>query len=88
VDEFPPDHLDDPKVVEKMNQKLSEELTMDAKRVIKKLQDANCDAFGIGRYLIAFHNDVWKQKNWNEEYAKVQFEPKIEVEIVKNGIIN
>lgn len=55
---------------EKLNKELSKQLTKEAKRITKKLQKANCDAFGIGRHLIAYHPDLWKKKNWNEDYAK------------------
>ncbi|MNL68012.1 hypothetical protein D3C87_1926720 [compost metagenome] len=62
-------------------------LTKDAEEIIRKLQQANCDIFGVGRKLIAYHNKVWKTQNWNEDYRKVQFHTKVEVEIVDTGIL-
>ncbi|WP_377866872.1 spore germination protein GerKC [Bacillus sp. R86525] len=71
----------------KLNKELSKQLTKEAKRITKKLQKANCDAFGIGRHLIAYHPDLWKKKNWNEDYAKVKFKPEVEVNILYSGVL-
>ncbi|MNU67745.1 hypothetical protein D3C71_570960 [compost metagenome] len=73
--------------ITKINQELSEMLTKDAEEIIRELQRANSDIFGVGRKLIAYHNKVWKTKNWNEDYRKVQFHPKVEVEIVDTGTL-
>ncbi|MNO09876.1 hypothetical protein D3C81_2333810 [compost metagenome] len=62
-------------------------LTKDAEEIIRVLQRANSDIFGVGRHLIAYHNKTWKTKNWDEDYRKVQFHPKVEVEIVDTGIL-
>lgn len=71
----------------KVNQELSEMLTKDAKAVVDELQKANCDIFGVGRQIIAYHNNVWRNKNWSEDYRKVQFHPKVDVKIVDTGIL-
>ncbi|HDR7792879.1 TPA: Ger(x)C family spore germination protein [Bacillus luti] len=70
-----------------LNQELSKQLTKEAKRITNTLQKANCDAFGIGRHLIAYHPDLWKKKNWKKDYAKVKFKPEIEVSILYNGVL-
>lgn len=70
-----------------LNEKLSEILSKDAEAAIKKLQQANSDSFGIGRRLIALHNDYWKQVDWKKEYPNISITPKVEVEIVGHGII-
>lgn len=88
VAEYPDDHLDQDEIIQGLNKKLSHDLTKQAKELIAKLQEAKCDVFGIGRELIAFHPEVWKKKNWEKDYPKVRFEPKIDVEIVSHGIIN
>lgn len=46
----------------KLNKDLSKQLTKEAKKITNKLQKANCDAFGIGRHLIAYHPELWKKK--------------------------
>ena len=71
----------------KLNTELSKQLTKEAQKITKKLQKANCDAFGIGRHLIAYHPDLWKKKNWNEDYAKVKFKPEVEVNILYSGVL-
>ena len=71
----------------KLNKELSKQLTKEAKQITKKLQKANCDAFGIGRHLIAYHPDLWKKKNWNKDYAKVKFKPEVEVNILYSGVL-
>lgn len=72
---------------DKLNNQLSQELTKEAKKITKILQEANCDAFGVGRQLMAYHPDVWKKKNWTKEYSKVKFHPEVEVEILDNGSV-
>lgn len=87
VEEFPGEDSLKDKDLQKINQALSEILTKEAKSVVKEVQKANCDIFGVGRKLIAYHHNVWKEKNWSEDYRKVQFHPKVEVEIVDTGIL-
>src|SRR5690606_1299591 len=43
ITEFPQNKLDKKDKVKKLNKKLSQELTKDAQRTIKKMQAANCD---------------------------------------------
>ena len=71
----------------KLNKELSKQLTKEAKKITKKLQKANCDAFGIGRNLIAYHQDLWKKKNWHKDYEKVKFKPEVEVKILYSGVL-
>lgn len=86
--EFPQDELADKAKLKELDEKLTEHLTKEAEEVIKKIQEANSDLFGIGRELIAFHPKVWEQVDWEKEYPTVTITPKIELEIVGNGIIN
>ncbi|EAO56238.1 Spore germination protein KC [Bacillus thuringiensis serovar israelensis ATCC 35646] len=72
---------------EKLNKELSKPLTKEAKKIINKLQKANCDAFGIGRHLIAYHPELWRKKNWDKDYAKVKFKPEVEVSILYSGVL-
>lgn len=86
--EYPKDHLNDRRVLGELNKKLSEELTRRAQVITKKMQQANFDGFGIGRRLMAYYPDTWKNLNWVEDYPKVEFDPKVTVEIVSHGIMN
>ncbi|OIU71400.1 Ger(x)C family spore germination protein [Rossellomorea aquimaris] len=86
--EFPADKLTDKKKVKKINQKIQHDLQKRAENLIETIQTANSDLFGIGRELIAFHPKTWEKLNWEEDYQKITITPKIETEIIGNGIIN
>jgi Ger(x)C family germination protein len=88
--EYPKDRLYDKKLVAQLNQYLTKEMTVLEKETLEKMQKARCDALGIGRQLMAFHPEVWKnqKKNWGSNYQKVHFVPTIQVEITGKGIIN
>lgn len=88
--EYPEDHLDQKKVRDQLNKKISKELTKKSKGIIQKMQKVKHDGFGIGRHLKAFYPELWKeiQFEWPEHYAEVQFNPSVTVDIVNHGIIN
>jgi len=88
--EYPKDYLNEKKVVNRLNKTLTKEITNLVNKTLKKMQKARCDGLGVGRQLIAFHPDVWKKqkKDWEHNYQKVHFVPKVQVEITKKGIIN
>jgi Ger(x)C family germination protein len=88
IAEFPADKLTDKKNVKKINKKLQNDLQKQADELIQTIQTANSDLFGIGRELIAFHPKTWEKLDWEEDYQKITITPKIETEIVGNGIIN
>ncbi|HDR8185634.1 TPA: Ger(x)C family spore germination protein [Bacillus thuringiensis] len=85
--EAPRDNLYKMDERKKLNKELSKQLTKEAKKITNTLQKANCDAFGIGRHLIAYHPELWKKKNWNKDYAKVKFKPEVEVNILYSGVL-
>lgn len=86
--EYAQDHLQDKANVKRLNNQLSEIMTQDAEKIIRTLQQSGCDAFGIGRYLIAHYPAVWKRVNWEKEYPNVRIHPQVTVTIVGNGILN
>nr|WP_254610043.1 MULTISPECIES: Ger(x)C family spore germination C-terminal domain-containing protein [unclassified Bacillus (in: firmicutes)] len=86
--EYPKGQLHKTKERENLNKQLSKQLTNESKKIIKTLQKAHCDAFGIGRQLIAYHPDLWKKKNWKEDYPKVKFTPEVEVKMLYSGVLN
>ncbi|ULL13119.1 Ger(x)C family spore germination protein [Paenibacillus sp. H1-7] len=87
VEEFAEDHLVDRERVEQLNARITKELNRNAQEVIRRLQQANCDIFGIGRRLIAFHHDYWKKTDWNRTYPHIKIQPSVMVEIARPGII-
>jgi spore germination protein KC len=88
VTEFPKDNLSDPKEIEKLNNKMSQYFTEKAIGVIKTLQEADCDALGVGRDLIAFHPKTWKKIDWKEKYPSIQINTLVDTKIIEKGIIN
>lgn len=65
-----------------MERELARHLERRAKDVIRALQEANCDALGIGKQIKAFHPKLWKAMDWREAYPKLSIEPKFEVKIL------
>ncbi|WP_064093195.1 Ger(x)C family spore germination protein [Rossellomorea aquimaris] len=88
VVEYPEDQLTDKKKLKELNNEISKKLTEEAENLIKKIQLANSDLFGIGRELIAYHPKTWEKVNWEELYPRITITPSIEVDIVGHGIIN
>ncbi|MFU8689112.1 Ger(x)C family spore germination protein [Rossellomorea sp. FS2] len=88
VVEYPPNRLFDQKELDRLNDVISKNMTKRLEETIEKVQDANSDVLGLGRELIAFHPEVWKELNWKEEYQRITFHPKVELHIVGTGIIN
>jgi Ger(x)C family germination protein len=80
-----PQDFKNPLNIKELNQELSDELTRQAKEITDTLVKANCDAFGIGRRISSFHHELWKKINWEQEYKNVEFEPKVNVNIIKTG---
>ncbi|MFD4705866.1 Ger(x)C family spore germination protein [Gottfriedia sp. NPDC058432] len=67
--------------------KIAKNIENELKEVISILQETNCDALGIGRYLMAYHPDTWKMLNWEKDYSKVPFEVNTKVTMYTSGII-
>jgi spore germination protein KC len=73
--------------IKNLSKKLSDLLTKDAEAAIQTLQQANSDSLGIGRRIIALHNEYWQQVDWIKEYPNISITPTVEVKIVGHGII-
>ncbi|MGM0878937.1 MAG: Ger(x)C family spore germination protein [Bacillota bacterium] len=86
--EYPEDLLNSEKKINDLNKKLSEMLTTEANKTIKKMQEANSDSLGIGKHIIAHYHETWQKINWEKEYPNVNFKAKANVEISKHGIFN
>jgi Ger(x)C family germination protein len=85
VEEYPKGDV--PKDIERLNKVLTKELTEDAKQVITKLQKANCDVFGIGRRLIAFHPKTWEMLDKKDYFKNIKIKTNVKLEIIKQGIV-
>lgn len=89
VVEFPKDKLNQPEKVEELNEKISKQLTEITNTVIKNLQEANCDGLGLGRYVYAYHPELWKEiDDWKDFYPTMDVKAEVQVKIINSGIIN
>ncbi|WP_440119375.1 Ger(x)C family spore germination protein [Paenibacillus sp. QZ-Y1] len=86
--EYPNNHLQEKETINRLNTQLSEDMTQDAEQIIQKLQQTGCDSFGIGRELIAHYPKLWKDLNWDDEYAQVRFHPQVTVKVIGYGVLN
>lgn len=64
---------------------LSEMYTELANEVFGTLYKANCDALGIGRDLIAYHPETWKQLDEKNYYTSVSINPNVQVNVLKTN---
>ncbi|GAE25704.1 hypothetical protein JCM9140_1712 [Halalkalibacter wakoensis JCM 9140] len=87
VSEFPPDNLDEEKIAD-LNKKITEQLSILAESTVEKIQEANCDYFGIGREIMAYHKAVLQKKDWSDLYSTIPIDVSVNAEIVQHGIIN
>lgn len=88
VNEYPADHLGDSKKAEVLSKKIEKKLTNLANKTISKLQEANSDSLAIGQKVRAYHYDTWVKRDWKVAYPEIPFDIKINVEIVRHGILN
>lgn len=88
ITEYPSDHLYVKGRIDEISKKLSVLLTEESKDIIKQIQEANSDIFGIGRRVRGYHPKVWNELNWDEAYPEITIEPNVKVEVIQHGIIN
>ncbi|WP_413301901.1 Ger(x)C family spore germination protein [Bacillus sp. 1P10SD] len=87
INEYPKGSLYGQKEESELNKKVARRIEKEANAMVDTLKSANCDAFGIGRYLIADHHKEWKKLNWEKEYPNMPFKINVKVETVRRGII-
>lgn len=85
--EYPPDNLDQKEKIKSLSELTEKELERLAERTIRKLQEANCDAIGIGRRIIAKDPDQFDKLDWTDTYPESEINVKVNVEMIGNGII-
>ncbi|HIW32022.1 MAG TPA: Ger(x)C family spore germination protein [Candidatus Paenibacillus intestinavium] len=87
VIEYPKDGMFSDGEIKKLNKIISDQLTENASMVIKELQLVNCDYFGIGRKIMAYHPKTWSLMDWEETFPTIAINAKIEAKITGNGIL-
>ncbi|MER2009220.1 MAG: Ger(x)C family spore germination protein [Psychrobacillus sp.] len=86
ITEFPQDHLKDKQIRNKLQQFLKEKLEEDMNEMMNKLQEAKSDAIGLGRIVRAYHPSLFKE-DWNNHFSTLNVPIKVNLEIVKTGIL-
>jgi Ger(x)C family germination protein len=85
--EYTPGELNSDEKLAKVEKIVTDELNKRSKVVYQKMQQANCDFFGIGRHLIAYYPEIWRKINWNKTYPTIKIVPHIKVELNNTGVI-
>lgn len=86
LSEFPKGNLKKKETRIDLQNFLSKKVEEDMNEVMGKLQEAKCDAIGIGRIVRAYHPHLF-EKDWNDQFAQLNISVKVDVEIVKTGIL-
>ncbi|MCQ6344031.1 Ger(x)C family spore germination protein [Bacillus cereus] len=81
--EYPYNHLNPLKGRKELSRQLSEKLTEESQNIIRMLKKANCDAFGIGRQIMAYHPEYWGKFN----YKNVKFHTKVDIRVIGSGTL-
>ncbi|ARC32617.1 Ger(x)C family spore germination protein [Bacillus toyonensis] len=73
----------------KLQKAIETKLEADFKQLIKKIQTANIDPIGLGRYARTYTYPEWKkvQNKWNNELAKGDVNVKVNIKISGMGTI-
>lgn len=88
VGEYPPDQLEQEEHAKKLSSQLSAILTKRMNSLLKKMQKAHFDGFGVARHLKAFHYEDFKKIDFEKEFPHIHFQAKAIVEISDYGIIS
>ncbi|WP_265182102.1 Ger(x)C family spore germination C-terminal domain-containing protein [Geomicrobium sp. JCM 19055] len=87
VVEYPKDTLYIEEHTERLNEAIKNKLQVECEEVIRLIQEANCDYFGIGKHIMAYHYEDWKQMDWEEKYQQMTINTSVETEIIYHGIV-
>jgi Spore germination B3/ GerAC like, C-terminal len=70
-----------------LEKQIQEELQNQIRQLIKKVQAAKIDPFGLGLYARAYEYDRWKkvQNNWGEAFSDATVNVKVKVKIRATG---
>ncbi|MED3563817.1 Ger(x)C family spore germination protein, partial [Bacillus xiapuensis] len=88
IREYPKNHLTSPLVLKQLNNEIKKGLTNTAKKTISKLQEANCDGFGIEEEIKVHHHRLWEEKYKNVPIKEIPIKANLQLELINSGIIN
>lgn len=91
MEEYRWGNITDPQYSKKLENSLNNSIKTCLEESFKKLQQAGCDALGIGDNIRAFHYDYWKsigeQNGWNKVYPGIKAAFNVDSHIVRFGEI-
>ena len=88
IREYPKNHLTNPLLLKQLNNEIKAGLTKTAKKTISKLQEANCDGFGIEEEIKVHHHQLWEEKYKNVAIKEIPIKANLQFELLNSGIIN
>jgi len=87
ANEYKWDNLSNPKVVEKLDDHVQEQLQGDCQRIIEYTQKIESDPIGIGDMVRAKHNDYFNKVDWHTAYKKAAITVHVKFHLVEYGDI-
>lgn len=86
ITEYPKDHIQDKQTQTDIEQFLTDKVEREMNEMMEKLQKAKSDAIGLGRIVRAYHTSYF-EKDWSKKFSTLKIPIKVDVEIVKTGIL-
>ena len=87
INEYNGKSLKGQKELDELSKIISQRIKNEMDTVIQTLQEANCDALGLGRLMIAHHPKAWKKLNWEKDYSDIKVTSGVKVKIINRGLI-
>jgi spore germination protein KC len=79
--------IGDPNSLMKMEKRISEELSNQVRKTVKKAQQKKTDVFGFGKLLYNTHPEVWKKykSDWEKEFSNVEVDTNVKIKLETVG---
>lgn len=74
--------------IERIRAEAEQDITNRVEAVLAKLKELGTDPLGLGAHVFYRDPSLWAQLNWDEVYPTVQVEIKVNVRIVRKGLVN
>lgn len=86
--EYPKDSLYIEEHVTDLNKDINKRLQTESEEVLRIIQEANCDYYGIGKHIRAFYYEDWQEMNWEETYPTIPLTVSMDTKVIYHGIVN
>ncbi|HEY3315275.1 MAG TPA: Ger(x)C family spore germination protein [Bacillota bacterium] len=74
--------------IERIRAEVKQEVAAKTESVLAKLKELGTDPLGLGSVVFYHDPDLWARLNWDEVYPTVPVEIKVDVRLVRKGLIN